>query len=162
MAKCPSDEASNSHLMRTLPQLENSRSTTTWVPHQSNTHPNYNTVVKNNTTCIRLGEVRDVSRFLCCPRAVPLWLDGDTRWTGHPLAGSTGIGRARKSGSPFFRFARGLGTNQQAHPRPGLHVRPLQIALGLCVRSSVPSRAGTARPQASCRIVDILRLAGSN
>ena len=32
--------------------------------YQSNIHPNFNTVVKkNNTSCIRLGEVRVVSRF---------------------------------------------------------------------------------------------------
>ena len=66
VAKCPSDEASNNHLMRTLPQLKKqSLYDHMGSSYQSNTHPNYNTVVKkNNTTCIRLGEVRDVSRFL--------------------------------------------------------------------------------------------------
>ena len=66
MAKCPSDEVANKQVMFTLPQMKDqSLYDHMGSSYQSNTHPNFNTVVKkNNTSCIRLGEVRDVSRFL--------------------------------------------------------------------------------------------------
>ena len=65
MAKCPSDEVANKQVMYTLLQMKDqSLYDHMGSSYQSNTHPNFNTVVKkNNTSCIRLGEVRDVSRF---------------------------------------------------------------------------------------------------
>ena len=66
MAKCPSDEVANKQVMYTLPQMKDqSLYDHMDSSYQSNTHPNFNTVVKqNNTSWIRLGEVRDVSFFL--------------------------------------------------------------------------------------------------
>ena len=116
--------------------------------YQSNTHPNYNTVVKkNNTTSIRLGEVRDVSRFLVLSEG-----GANVAGWGYPMDRASFSGfdwhwPGEKKWVALFPISRGFGADQQAHLWPGLHVRPLQIALGqalgLCVRSSVPSRAGT-------------------
>ena len=66
VAHCPSDRAANRQVMYTLPMMKNqSLYDHMGSSYQSNTHPDYNTVVKkNNTTCIRLGDVRDVSRFV--------------------------------------------------------------------------------------------------
>ena len=119
MAKCPSDEVANKQVMYRLPQIKDqSLYDHMGSSYQSNTHPNFNMVVKKiNTSCIRLGEVRDVSRFLVLSEGGR----GQRSWLGVPSGPGViqrlrlALAESEKMDSTFLRLACGSGADQQTH-----------------------------------------------
>ena len=72
VAHCPSDQVNNQHLLFTLPLLAKNQSIYDHMgsSYQSNTHPNFNTIVlPNGRTCINRSAIRDPGRVVVLAEA---------------------------------------------------------------------------------------------
>jgi prepilin-type N-terminal cleavage/methylation domain-containing protein len=67
IAHCPSDQANNRHVMGTLSLLKQNQSLYNHMgsSYQSNTHPDFNTIVKkDNTTSIKVSAIRTPTKMV--------------------------------------------------------------------------------------------------
>ena len=67
IAHCPSDQANNKHVMGTLSLLKRNQSLYDHMgsSYQSNTHPDFNTIVKkDNTTSIKVSAIRTPTKMV--------------------------------------------------------------------------------------------------
>ena len=72
VAQCPSDQAKNRHVMGTLPLLKRDQSLYDHMgsSYQSNTHPDFNTIVKkDNSLSIKLSAIASPSRMVVLSEA---------------------------------------------------------------------------------------------